>query len=223
MSILKRFKEIMSSNINALLDKCEDPAKMVDQTLRNLREDLAEVREETAAVMADEKNAKRKLDECEAEIKRTDKAARNALSSGNEDDARTLIARKQKLEENRQSLAQTYDINHANAVKMRQMHDKLTQDIEDLENRKDGIKAKMAAAKAQKHINQMTSGVDTASSIAAFERMEAKANKALDKAMAESELVADSHTESDLVDKYASGINTSVEDELEKMKAELGL
>ena len=56
MGILTRFKDIMSANVNALLDKAEDPAKMIDQTLLNLRKDLAEVKKETAAVMADEKD-----------------------------------------------------------------------------------------------------------------------------------------------------------------------
>ena len=59
MGILSRFKDIMSSNINALLDKAEDPEKMVDQTLRNLQEDFGKVKAETAGVMADEKRAKR--------------------------------------------------------------------------------------------------------------------------------------------------------------------
>ena len=48
MSILSRFKDIMSANINALLDKCEDPAKMIDQYLRQLKEDLAEVKQKNA-------------------------------------------------------------------------------------------------------------------------------------------------------------------------------
>ena len=51
MGILTRFTDIMKSNINALLDKCEDPAKMIDQTLRDLREDLAEVKKETLLLM----------------------------------------------------------------------------------------------------------------------------------------------------------------------------
>ena len=51
MGILTRFTDIMKSNINALLDKCEDPAKMIDQTLRDLREDLAEVKKETANIV----------------------------------------------------------------------------------------------------------------------------------------------------------------------------
>ena len=223
MGILQRFGDIMKSNINALLDKCEDPAKMVDQTLLDLRKDLADVKKETASVMADEKSAKRKLEENEAEIQKYTKAAQNALKSGNEGDAKTLISRKQKLEETRISMQGTYHVAHANAEKMRQMHDKLTNDIEELETRKDAIKAKVATAKAQEHMNKMTSGVDTASSLAAFDRWEAKADKMLDSAEAEAELNAGVHSTDDLADKYATGCNASVDDELARMKAELGL
>lgn len=224
MGILQRFGDIMKSNINALLDKCEDPAKMVDQTLLDLRKDLADVKKETASVMADEKNAKRKLDENDDEIKKYTTAAQNALKSGNEADAKTLIARKQQLEETRISLQSTYDVAHANAEKMRQMHDKLTNDIESMETRKDAIKGKVATAKAQAHMNKMTSGVNTDASMAAFDRMEAKANKMLDEANAEAELNEGVHSTDDLADKYASGGNdVSVDDELARMKAELGL
>ncbi|MFR0831832.1 MAG: PspA/IM30 family protein [Thomasclavelia sp.] len=51
MGILTRFTDIMKSNINALLDKCEDPAKMIDQTLRDLREDLAEVKKKQPTLL----------------------------------------------------------------------------------------------------------------------------------------------------------------------------
>ena len=64
MGILTRFKDIMEANINALLDKAEDPEKMVDQYLRNLESDLGKVKAETAAVMADEAKAKRELYSC---------------------------------------------------------------------------------------------------------------------------------------------------------------
>ena len=57
MGIISRFKDIMSANINALLDKMEDPEKMVDQYLRNLESDLGKVKQETASVMADEQRA----------------------------------------------------------------------------------------------------------------------------------------------------------------------
>ena len=125
MGILTRFTDIMKSNINALLDKCEDPAKMIDQTLRDLREDLAEVKKETANIIADAKSADRQVKECEEEIAKYTTAAQNALKAGNENDARTLIAKKQQYESNLVSYKKTQELTHANADKMRQMHDKL--------------------------------------------------------------------------------------------------
>ena len=59
MTILTRFKDIMSSNINALLDKAENPEKMIDQVLRNLNKDLGAVKAETASIMAQEQRAKK--------------------------------------------------------------------------------------------------------------------------------------------------------------------
>lgn len=68
MGILSRFGDIIKSNVNDMLDKCEDPAKMVDQYLRNLTENLAEVKKETAGVMAEETRTRRMVEENSAEI-----------------------------------------------------------------------------------------------------------------------------------------------------------
>ena len=70
MGVIQRFKDIMSANINAMLDKAEDPAKMIDQYLRNLESDLGNVKAETASIMAEEKRCKRELDECTAEVQK---------------------------------------------------------------------------------------------------------------------------------------------------------
>ena len=226
MGILTRFKDIMSANVNALLDKAEDTAKMIDQTLLNLRKDLTEVKKETAAVMADEKNAKRKVTECEKQIADYKAAAESALRAGNEGDARTLLEAKKKEEEKLAALQKTYDMTAANADNMQAMHNKLVRDIENLESKRDSIKAKMATAKAQKHMNQVLSGGDkAAASIDAFERYEAKADKMLDEAAAMTELnkTADDNTADSLLDKYKNGGSADVDDELEKMKKELGL
>lgn len=225
MGIISRFSDIMKSNINALLDKCEDPAKMVDQMLRDLREDLAQVKKETASIMADAAVANRKVEECQASIDKFSRAAENALKAGNEDDARTLIAKKQELENQLLTLKKNAELNNANAEKMHQMHDKLVSDIDALEARRDTVKATAATAKAQERINKIQDGGKrTASSIDAFNRMEEKANKALDEAMAHSELNAGIHSTDDLADKYMSGAGTaSVDDELAAMKAKMGL
>lgn len=222
MEILSRVNQILKANINDLLDKAEDPAKMVDQTLRDLREDLAKVKQETANVMADEKVAERKLSECKEEIAKADAAARNALKIGNEEDARKIIVRKSELYNSLTALTEACNTAHQNSEKLRAAHDKLVADIESLENRKDSIKAKVAVAKTQERINKMT-GVDhAASSIEAFDRLEEKANKRLDSARAAEELNKGSDAKS-LVNKYASGSSAAVDEELAKMKAELGV
>lgn len=226
MGIISRFKDIMASNINALLDKAEDPEKMIDQTMRNLNKDLASVKEETAAVMADEQRCKRELDECNKEIAKMQAYAEKALLAGNEGDAMKFLEQKGTLAAKQASLQQTYDVAAANAMKMRQMHDKLVADINELESRREAIKAKIKVAKTQEKLNKLNSRMsDSAGSISAFERMEAKANRMLDQANAMSELnlsEAESGVDS-LAAKYDATPDAAVKDELEALKAKMGL
>lgn len=221
MGILTRFKDIMSANINALLDKAEDPEKMIDQCLRNLNSDLSKVKSETAAVMAEEARAKRALDECNDEILSMQSYAVKAIQAGNEEDAKKFLEKKATLTSKQQGLQETYNIASTNATNMRAMHDKLVNDINELESRKDMIKGKIAAAKTQERINNMTSSVSGANnSMAAFDRMEAKANAMLDKANAMTELNSGRGNEiEDLTKKYGSSVN--VDAELEALKASL--
>lgn len=225
MGILSRFKDIMAANINALLDKAEDPEKMIDQTMRNLTSDLGKVKTETAAVMADEQRCKRELEECNAEIEKMQKYAEKAVVAGNDADATKFLQEKNRLLAKQASLQQTYDVAAANAMKMRQMHDKLVNDINELNARRDAIKAKVKVAKTQQKINKLTSSVsDSSSSISAFERMEAKANSMLDQANAMTELnesISESGVDS-LANKYDATPDAAVQDELEALKAKLG-
>lgn len=223
MGILSRFRDIMSANINALLDKAEDPEKMIDQCLRNLNSDLGKVKSETAAVMAEEARSKRALDECNEEIFQMQNYAVKAMQAGNEEDARKFLEKKATLTTKQQGLQEAYNMASTNAANMRAMHDKLVNDINELESRRDMIKGKIAAAKTQERINNMTSSVNGANnSMAAFDRMEAKANAMLDKANAMSTLNANTGNEiEDLTKKYGSS-SVDVDAELEALKASLG-
>ncbi len=226
MGIIKRFGDIMSANINALLDKAEDPAKMVDECLRDLESDLGKVKSETAAVMAEEQRCKRLLDENTTEIDKMQKYAEKALVAGNESDARKFLEKKSLLSTKQASLQQSYDLANANATKMRQMHDKLVKDIGELQARKDAIKAKVQVAKTQEKMNKMTSGFgNAASSMSAFDRMEAKADSMLDKANAMAELNSVPTDETaDLAAKYdMEEPKAAVDDELAALKASMGL
>ena len=139
----------MSANINALLDRAEDPEKMIDEYLRDIESDLGKVKAETAAVMAAETKAKRELDECAQDIAKMQRYAEKALMAGNEDDARQFLEKKAQLVKQQESLQQAYDAAAANAAKMREMHDKLAKDLENLQAKRDAIKAKVAVAKTQ--------------------------------------------------------------------------
>ena len=224
--ILKRFKDIMSANVNALLDKAEDPAKMIDQYLRDLESDLGKVKAETAAVMAEETRAKRQLDECTEEINKMQEYAKRAIQAGNDNDAREFLAQKQRLTEKQNSLSAAYEVAAGNAAKMRSMHDKLVNDIRDLKNRRDAIKAKVAVAKTQEKLNRRGSSINGATdSLSAFDRMEEKADRMLDEANAMAMLNESAQESSvdDLMSKYDSKPSSEVDDELAKLKAEMGL
>lgn len=221
MSILKRFSDIMSSNINSVLDKFEDPSKMVDQLLRNLEDDLNKVKAETAGVMADEARAKREFDECNTEIKKMQDYAQRAVNAGNDDDARKFLAKKSQLTAKQADLKKSYDIAAANAQKMKSMHEKIVSQINELNERRDSIKAKIATAKAQEKINKIGSSArGTGSNLSAFARMEEKAERMLDQANAMAELnqVSEEGSIDDLMSKYESS-ESSVEDELSALKS----
>ena len=149
MGILNRFKDIMSANINAILDKCENPEKMIDEYMRQVVEQLADVKKETAGVMAEEKRTKREVDENAEQIEKYDQLARKALTAGNEEDARTFLAKKQEYVNNGVDLQKSYEVAKANATKMKEMHDKLTKDVQELEQRRKNVKSKVAVAKTQ--------------------------------------------------------------------------
>jgi Phage shock protein A (IM30), suppresses sigma54-dependent transcription len=222
--ILKRFGDIMSANINSLLDKAEDPGKMIDQYLRNLESDLGKVKAETASVMAEATKTKRQLDECSSDIAKMQSYAEKAVIAGNDQDARQFLEKKNQLLEQQANIQTTYDLANDNAAKMKEMHDKLATDISSLNARKDTIKSKLAVAKTQETLNKVGNSVAGAkSNLSAFDKMEAKADKMLDEANAMREL-NESGKDKDinaLADKY-SDINHSVEDDLAALKAKLG-
>ena len=225
MGVLSRFKDIMSSNVNALLDKAEDPQKMIDQSLRNAEDSLAKVKADTSSVMAEEKSAKRKLDECDSEIAKMTEYAKKAVAAGNDDDARQFLTKKGELSSKREGLAKSYEIAKDNATKIRQMHDKLEKDISEMRSKRDMLKAKLQVAETQQKINKIgTSAKNARSGVDTFSRMESKIDKMLDEADATMELNQSSFDNDidDLASKYDSGaVGSSIDDELAALKASM--
>ena len=142
LNILTRFRDIMASNIHALLDKAEDPEKMINQYMRTLSSDLGKVKSETASIMAAEIRAKRELTECTDEMNKMKQYAIKALESNNEADARKFLERKSTLATKEKGLKQAYEISASNAKKMRAMHDKLISDMTEMESRLGHVEGK---------------------------------------------------------------------------------
>lgn len=223
MGILTRFKDIMAANINAVLDKLEDPAKMIDQLIREISDDLGEVKAETASVMAEEQRQKRALDECRTEIEKYQNYAIKAIESGNDDDAKAFLNRKNQLAASLPSLEEAYTLARDNATKMRQMHNKLENELNELDSRRSALKAKIAVAKTQEKLNKMGDSADAvAKGLSSFDRVEAKVDQMLDKANAMAELNRDeTETLAMLEAKYDAKV-TDVDNELAALKAQLG-
>ena len=225
--ILERFKTIMSSNINALLDKMEDPEKMIDQYLRDMEKDLGSVKAETVAVMAQESAVKRKVTECEDEIKKMESYAKKALQAGNEADARMFLEKKESIKMKLESLEKEKMIAVENSLKRREMHDKLTSDIQKLNAKRNEIKAKIKMAKSAQKINSMTSSTGISGKMDSFNSIEEKVDRMLDEANASIELNSSKKDEvDDLMKKYDSvepESSSAVDEELERLKKEMGL
>ncbi|MDR1245699.1 MAG: PspA/IM30 family protein [Clostridiales Family XIII bacterium] len=223
MGILERFGTIMKANINALLDKAEDPSKMIDQYLIDMKESLAEVKKETVNIMAVEKKAAADYGENKAEIEKFKGLAEKAVKAGNDDDARVFIKKYKDLEGRAAGLENNMNVATENATKMKEMHNKLVSDIEALESRKAQVKATVSIAKAVENVNKVGDPMGKASEIGSkFSDMESKANERLNRAQAASELndgIADAADS--LAKSYGAASDSDVDDELAKLKAGL--
>lgn len=224
METLGRIPKILEANINDLLDKCENPEKMINQMLVDYKRNLAEVKKATVEVIADMKVAEQKLQECDEAIARKTKAAEAALRAGNEGDARTLLASKQTMEVTREQLKKNYDVCVNNANQMKAGYNKLVADIDALEQRADTAKAQLKIAEAQQKMHS-TANMAKANKINdSFAKYEEKAQRELAKANAATELDEQVETAEQIMAKYEGSGNTSaVDDELAAMKARMGL
>lgn len=196
MGMLSRFTDIMRANVNALLDRSDDPEKTIDEYMRSLRSDLGQVKAETSSLLAEERRAKRALDERITEVAKLQRYAEKAAEAGNEADARKFLERKAEAAVKLDDLQQAYEQAASDAASMKQIQDKLAADMERLEARRRELKGKMAEARHQQRLSE--SGSSRGDVGGAFQSMEEKANRALDEALALAELRAGSKKEDDL-------------------------
>jgi phage shock protein A len=221
----------MSANINSLISKAEtaNAEKLLEKYLKDAKENLAQVKAETAAVIAEETGLARKLSDNEAECDKYENYAIAAVKKGNDDDARKFLTYKNRLETEREGLTSQYNRAKDNSEKMRQLLKKLSDDINASEDKLRELKQKLTVAKQQEKLNRLDekfannplSGADSL-----FEAVQKRVDAA-DAAMAlDKEFVKETSEVEDLAKKYDAATHEAkaekVEDQLAMLKATLG-
>ncbi len=223
--IFERIATITKANVNELLDRFEDPEKLVDQTIADAKVELAKTKKESLSVLANEKLVKGQMEEAASKADEWHGIAAKALKAGNEEDARKALQMETKYRSEAETGKATYLAAKASADKIREKLGEMEEEIADMEQKAAQIKAKAVTAKAIQATEKISSKGINRGAFDAFDRMEEKANKRLAEAEALEDLNQDSagEEEEDLMKKYSGSGNADTDDALARLKAELGM
>ncbi|KZE72610.1 PspA/IM30 family protein [Paenibacillus sp. CMAA1739] len=190
MSIFKRLRDLTMSNINAIIDKAEDPVKMTDQYIRDMQEDLEDAEKAVAAQIAIEKRFKQQYEEQAALVKKREEQAHTAAKAQNVDLARRALEEKKSAEQKMNEFKAGYEQNKAAADNLRGKLDEMRRQLTEMKNKRETLVARYNAAKAQTEINKAMNGFSSDTATAGLKRMEEKMLQAEARAEASNEMAS---------------------------------
>jgi phage shock protein A len=229
-----RMSTVIKAKISKLLDRAEDPAETLDYSYAKQQEALQNLKKGIADVVTAKKRLQLETKKHEQSVVKLDTQARQALAAGKEDLARTALERKTAIQTEMQSLDQQVTELEAQQQSLIDKEAKVRQKIEAFRTKKEVIKAQYSAAEAQVRISEAATGVgeEMADIGLAMQRAEEKTENMKARAEAVDELEAagtfDDLTQlgggKDDIDRQLEELTSGsqVDDELAKMKAELG-
>ncbi|HGE6136551.1 TPA: phage shock protein PspA [Vibrio cholerae] len=218
MGIFSRFADIVNSNISALLDKAEDPEKMIRLIIQEMEDTLVEVRTNSAKAMADKKELARKVESIEQQLEDWQNKATLALTKQREDLAHAALIEKQKLQHVLKGL-------HTEQTLVEETIEKLTGEIGKLETKITETRAKQQAlairsqaASHRRDVQRHLHAGRTEEAMAKFEQFSRK----VDELEAEADLYAQSGQARSLEQEFAElQAQDEIEKELNKLKAQM--
>ena len=172
MGIWERFTTLFKSNINDLISRAENPEKMLDQIVVDMRSQLQKAKQQVAAAIADEKRLK---DQAEAEYKAAqdwEQKAMLAIKEGRDDLAKQALVRQSEHFAHAQQLEATWQAHQAETEKLKNSLRDLNDKIEEAKRKKNLLLARQRRAQAQARINETMSSMSEKSAFEAFARME---------------------------------------------------
>ncbi|MCX6154332.1 MAG: PspA/IM30 family protein [Candidatus Kapabacteria bacterium] len=220
MGIFSRISDILSANINDLLDRAEDPEKMIKQMVIEMEESVNKTTLAVSSSIAEERNLQKRLDKARNEAHDWEQKAILALNSGREDLARQALEKKNVLTRNVNDLEPLYVQAKQAADNSRVKLDQLKAKLDEVHMRESTLIARAQTAKASKQISQMLSGAGS-DAFGKFDKFESKVMKLESEAEAFDQLAGNNSSLEDEFKKLQSG--SAVDDDLLKLKAKMGL
>ena len=216
--MFSRMADILKSNINELLDRAEDPEKLIRQMIREMEEAVNKATASVGTAVANQKRLERQYHEKQAQSEDWQRKAERAVEAGEDDLARRALERRAVFEKAVEDLAPAMEESRQTATQLREQLRELKAKLEEARTRQGTLMARHHAAEARKKLAQSISGLG-ADAFSSFERFEQRVETSEAEAEAHAEVageMADVEREVRDLDRAAS-----VEDELLALKARL--
>jgi phage shock protein A len=211
--------DIFKANINDMIDKAEDPAKMMDQMIREMQEQLRDAKIQVAKAIADEKKLHHQLKQNETQAKNWESKAMLALKKGDERLAKEALKQKKSYDGLSGSIRPQWEQQESLSSKLKDSLRALESKIDEARRKKEILIARQKRAEAQKKIHDVMTGLNDRSAFAKFDQMEQKVMEIEAQADAAVELETAS-----LDDQFkALEEGSDVDDELAALKAKMSL
>jgi phage shock protein A len=224
MSIWNRLSTMVRSNLNDLIARAENPEKMLNQIIDDMRSQLAQAKQEVAVAIADERKLRRQVQDERDQGSDWERRAKLALREGRDDLARQALLRTQEHGEHGGTLEEQWRAHASETEKLKDTLRQLSSKIEEAKRKRNLLIARQKRAAAQKRIHETMAGLSERSSFEAFDRMAERIEEAEMRALAAAE-VSEEIGGDDLERQFKrlEGGDIDVERRLEALKEEMGL
>jgi phage shock protein A len=224
MGIWARISTLMKSNINSMISKAEDPEKILNQLIIDMKEQFLEARKQVAVTIADEKRLKQQYDQELEKSQEWEKKAMVAVKAGRDDLAAQALARKAEHDKLAEDWQQQWMLQKQAADQLRDALTQLNAKIQEASRKKNLLIARSKRAEAQQKIQDTLAGIGDNAAFDTFARME---EKVLQKeAEAQASLEISGQLEGDALASEFKSLETSSSaqsDALAALKAKMGM